>query len=599
MFYGLLILFLYLPWFKGGKEIWAFSVFAVGVCILLLVRVLIAEKEKIVKLPQNKIFLPITVFLAWMVLDTIFSVYMYNSVWALARIMILLGYGLLFLSENDIERDKLCRLFLAALVVVCLGESVVVFSQKIRHLSPMGSFTNVNHVAGLLAVGASIVFAVILFSSRKIKYFGIAVIAVFVLAIFYTESRTGLLLLIISVGYLLFRKKSRAGLIALLSLIVVLFLLLPTNYWLKVTKSVTPDPYAHQRTKIWESGLKVVAEQPFFGVGADNFEYAYWKHNFPVLFDPAQGNISRYSKFTPFVHNEFLQIATDLGIPALVIFIWILYTLFLDKKNLSVSLFAKEGLRKIYAAESGLIVLLVQALFDFNLHLPFITLTFIVLAAIIISKSSEYKAITVPEKAGIWLKGLLLIIGLCLISNYVADRFAQNKQWQLAMAWNPLNADYGKQYGDSLAGKGDLKKAIKAYKYALFLNSHEPYYYSALGNCYFTNKQIYLAFKEYRQAVKLHPNNQFFHFQLGELFLSMQEYVRALSEYQQAVEIEPAYYMAYYRQIEVYKKMKNMGKVNQVLKQLFEMKQMINNVPPKNDYERRLLDFDWVLMKDM
>jgi putative inorganic carbon (hco3(-)) transporter len=67
----------------------------------------------------------------------------------------------------------------------------------------------------------------------------------------------------------------------------------------------------HQRFAIWESAQAMIANHPLTGVGMDRFRYG------PVT---AAYPIRGIERTMPHAHNEFFQIATDLGLPGLVIF---------------------------------------------------------------------------------------------------------------------------------------------------------------------------------------------------------------------------------------------------------------------------------------
>ena len=62
------------------------------------------------------------------------------------------------------------------------------------------------------------------------------------------------------------------------------------------------------RIGYWQAGLKMIADHPLLGVGLDNFGDRYLEYKLPT------GREVRRA------HNNYLQIAADLGVPALIIF---------------------------------------------------------------------------------------------------------------------------------------------------------------------------------------------------------------------------------------------------------------------------------------
>ena len=65
-----------------------------------------------------------------------------------------------------------------------------------------------------------------------------------------------------------------------------------------------------QRLEIWSRAQYAIADFPFTGPGLDAFQYVM-----PILYPLFQTPIDR---LVPHAHNEFLQVALDLGLPGLV-----------------------------------------------------------------------------------------------------------------------------------------------------------------------------------------------------------------------------------------------------------------------------------------
>jgi len=74
------------------------------------------------------------------------------------------------------------------------------------------------------------------------------------------------------------------------------------------------------RIEIWKGCLKMIKERPFFGVGYGLFEYTiryYWSGKSGVD-----------------AHNTYLIIAVEMGVPALLIFLWIIWRVFWQTRGL-------------------------------------------------------------------------------------------------------------------------------------------------------------------------------------------------------------------------------------------------------------------------
>jgi O-antigen ligase len=71
------------------------------------------------------------------------------------------------------------------------------------------------------------------------------------------------------------------------------------------------------RISLWFSSIQMIRESPLFGVGLDNFLYAYRsRYVLPTAWE--EFNLSH-------PHNVFLDFATRLGLPGLCLFLWMQY----------------------------------------------------------------------------------------------------------------------------------------------------------------------------------------------------------------------------------------------------------------------------------
>src|SRR5262249_18387629 len=96
-----------------------------------------------------------------------------------------------------------------------------------------------------------------------------------------------------------------------------------TQYWDRMAtiwdSSDGRDPYAYDasgiwgaRCPIWQAALWLMLQNPLIGVGPGAFEVAEGL---------SHGGAGKWSA----AHNSFLQIGTELGIPGLALFIFLLY----------------------------------------------------------------------------------------------------------------------------------------------------------------------------------------------------------------------------------------------------------------------------------
>ncbi|MEM7483403.1 MAG: O-antigen ligase family protein [Acidobacteriota bacterium] len=101
-------------------------------------------------------------------------------------------------------------------------------------------------------------------------------------------------------------------LLAYLPAAVLAVLLLPLPVLHRVT-SITDlqDPSNYDRLCMAEAGLRMVAERPLFGIGPDQVKVRYAIYRTPTA--------PRY--WVPHLHNSFLQLAAERGLPALAAYL--------------------------------------------------------------------------------------------------------------------------------------------------------------------------------------------------------------------------------------------------------------------------------------
>ena len=111
----------------------------------------------------------------------------------------------------------------------------------------------------------------------------------------------------------------RVGLVV--GAVLIFALLAPASYWQRIStiwggEEPTKDGYLAggfetARWEIWKNGLILIASRPILGVGAGAF---------PV----AEGSLHKGGKWNA-AHSSFIQIAAELGLPGLGVYLFLLY----------------------------------------------------------------------------------------------------------------------------------------------------------------------------------------------------------------------------------------------------------------------------------
>jgi O-antigen ligase len=180
-----------------------------------------------------------------------------------------------------------------------------------------GPFVNPNYFASFLLAGLAVCTACVFFgNSSRIRMWAAAACALFYYGIGQTASRGATLAAMILVALAVFRaaRKRRMSLIpvalAFAALGAVTVALNP-NLVAKFLDRGQHDPYNYQRVQIWKGTLQMIREHPITGVGLAHFRYRSKQYT-PAL----EGGIGRYGRWPNIAHSEYLQYASEIGIPA-------------------------------------------------------------------------------------------------------------------------------------------------------------------------------------------------------------------------------------------------------------------------------------------
>jgi O-antigen ligase len=190
------------------------------------------------------------------------------------------------------------------------------------HLLRQGTFLNQNIAAGFLGFGL-LWGAHQKFNGRKVSWIGLALLLV---AWGATESRGSLVAMVVTVVLYLVLNMARVEKVlsswgrVQWSLFGGAVLFLAASVYVTVNRLLNAesiDPRAYFRIDIWISSLRMVQSQPLFGFGPGTYGdiYPYYR---PAYF---------WNTTNPFAHNEFLQVAAECGLPALVVVLLLLWAL--------------------------------------------------------------------------------------------------------------------------------------------------------------------------------------------------------------------------------------------------------------------------------
>ena len=152
------------------------------------------------------------------------------------------------------------------------------------------------------------------------QFFRLSVFGMFILvsaAVALASSRGGLVGLIAGVAYLVWDSRNRMrNFVVLFVLLAIPMVLVPRSPLKRLLHPTSADETGTQtREKAWQAGLRMVKAKPLTGIGLG-------------LFKPMLGFYSGDPNFQQIAHNSYLEFAAELGIPALILFLWLLWETF-------------------------------------------------------------------------------------------------------------------------------------------------------------------------------------------------------------------------------------------------------------------------------
>ena len=271
------------------------------------------------------------------------------------------------------------------------------------------------------------------------------------------------------------------------------------------------------RLNIWRNTLRLIADHPLIGVGLDNWEYAFPPYDRGQVF-------TFHTEFTR-PHNDFLWIASELGLIGLALY---LYLLFVAARVLYHHLHTGTGQTPIIAlgAGIGLIALLGESLFAFPKEQPASAAFFWLHLAILGSLSARPRT-PHPVFARIApILGILIAIAGCYTTyrHMAFERhFARAQTLEKAGHWPQV-----------------YREAEQALSFGPF--DHRALFLKA--RALQRTGQSDQAERAYRDALRAHPNYAHTHHNMAGLYADKKDWPRALSAYERALFIRPNYVQA-------------------------------------------------------
>ncbi|MDD5132196.1 MAG: O-antigen ligase family protein [bacterium] len=381
------------------------------------------------------------------------SPHLFESLQAFLKLTAVLIFGLIILNYED--QDKLFGTIIKTVIMTSVVLSFMAFYEYYFGLWGVPAygrvqvlFPNPNHFAGFIAIAMTFALSVLLRPSPRNWFTWISwlSLAVGLAALLLTDSKGGVLSLFVGFSVVLFYSRRTLLYSFILGIIVIFTVIMITPLKTVVFNREIQDPFTYEKRELYVETIRYLKDYPILGTGLETFKYYYPQYkSMPEL------------RSAPYVHNEVLNLWSDLGLLGVLTFIWLLI-LFYQQTH---KLIRKEKRFYLTAFAGGVTGIVVHSLFEFNLHDPALALIFVGMTCTTLGMGQERegKAMTLAIKRPIlqlvlFWSAIILASLLLLLPVYAQNQAKKGEEalknqnyvqamlyYQEALKYNPISAE--------------------------------------------------------------------------------------------------------------------------------------------------------------
>jgi tetratricopeptide (TPR) repeat protein len=607
-------------------------------------------KQETFVLAKSNFYLPLICFLVWALFSFLWSTNLYNSllVWVHWSACVLVFFVCLQLLAS-VNRIKVLfyTLSIAAAIVSIIGLLQYFFQIDwfLQRVMPASTFGNKNMAAQFIGLCFPVVIMFFVSAKKSRNILASALVLSLVTTyLFHTRTKAAWIAItaqvFILVLFFLYNRiilKSKVGVwnlqktIAGISTAAVVLLLInlgPAGWnwqigeaWRQIEKVVPPTKErfddmssnfspgmertaidyttssAGARLVIWRNTIDLIRTHPIKGVGLNNFGVEYPR----IAIDSERDALLKLYHGPRNAHNDFLQIISELGLPAILLIIWASF-LILKSTTALLKTYAPQEYRIIgIICLAGITGLAVNACASFPMYRSIPPLLLAVYSAILyrVTRVIEPEGIpsgnlpktTILSKKLVLMSVVLSLLLLCLwsvvqVQWLIADRYSKHrllamaqKNWPAVIYWgkkvqsaNPFRADVRHAMGRAYFETGkfqvakdyfiayqkvyphathnlffmaknyeklrDYQNAETTLKHLLGILPDHAVSHNILGRVYGHRNRHEESIREFRMATKLEPEVSDFHFNLGVELFKGKRYEEAAISFNQAVQLD-------------------------------------------------------------
>lgn len=289
------------------------------------------------------------------------------------------------------------------------------------------------------------------------------------------------------------------------------------------------------RLLIWEGALKMIKENPLWGMGIGTFS-VYFPDYQPILFSWIT---SERREFAYHAHNEYLELTAETGLLGLGAFGWLLIICFSRaRRSFRENTNPTDNLL-LNGYLSGLIAFMVISVGSVGMRFAWVRPWFWLMMALIVISTDLRPRREVFRK--LIRSGRVIfsgrVVGVILTSVVIL--------YLCIVAFRPYWGDRNFRRAHIYLERKDLVSAEMELKEALTSSPFTPNYHYLLGYVYLSGKKYNKALEEYEKAWQLNPNFSNVNYNLGIVHAELGDLDRSIEYLKRESVINPLFKKTY------------------------------------------------------
>lgn len=304
----------------------------------------------------HKIFIILSVFAIFEIISTLFSIDIKTSLDDLKEILLFLIVPLTFNLTQKKEDFKIFNYALSFAIFLSAILSFLEYSGIIMGRERASGFlSHYMTQSGILMLFSILSLSMSFYERGKEKFLWLFLFLLSIFSLVLTLTRSAWMGIILGILFIIILYRPKLLILFLIFGVLIAFLSSESVKKRFISTFDPKDETVKERIYMAKAGLKIISKYPIFGTGLDTAKIAYKK------FKPPEA-----VRDVPHLHNNIIQIGTELGIPALAV--WLLFITISLLDNYKVWKYSREGFTKFSGlAGAGVIIsLFIAGLFEFN-----------------------------------------------------------------------------------------------------------------------------------------------------------------------------------------------------------------------------------------